>query len=161
MKKNPFKDLKKILLLKEKIDYYVVFKIENIYYALKTDAIKEILPYKEKKEMPNTPGYIVGVVDNNNIPIILIDLKKLMNDNENQDFDKNCIIINFVFENKNYGFFTKEIIDIIPVDKASLNEVGEEMKKIYFVDNVFSYEGNVVLVINLEKILLKKESDEY
>ncbi|WGS64034.1 chemotaxis protein CheW [Marinitoga aeolica] len=156
MKKNPFKELKKIILLKDKIDYYVVFKVENVLYGLKAEIIKEIIPTLEKKELPNTPDYIGGVINKDNQPITLIDLKKLLSD-EYQEYDKNMYIINFIYDKKNYGFFTKEIIDIIPVDKGSLNNVGEEMQDFYFVDNIFSFNGDIVLIINVEKILKNNE----
>ncbi|WP_129408703.1 chemotaxis protein CheW [Marinitoga lauensis] len=156
MKTNPFKSLKKIILLKDKIDYYVIFKVENILYGLKTDIVKEIIPSLEKKELPNTPDYIIGVINKDNQPITLIDLKRLLKD-EYQDYNKNMYVINFVYDKKNYGFFTREVIDIIPIDKGALNNAGEELQDFYFVDKIFSFNGDIVLVINAEKIIKSNE----
>ncbi|SHE85277.1 purine-binding chemotaxis protein CheW [Marinitoga hydrogenitolerans DSM 16785] len=155
MQKNPFENLKKLLILKDKIDYYAIFKIGNLLYALKTNIIKEIMSSSEKKELPNTPEYIVGVINKDNQPITLIDLKRLVND-EFQEYNEKMYVINFIFDKKNYGFFTKEIVDIIPVDIGILKDVGEEMQEFYFVDKIFSFNGEIVLIINIEKILKNK-----
>ncbi|KLO23260.1 hypothetical protein X275_03660 [Marinitoga sp. 1197] len=155
MKKNPFKELKKVILLKDKVEYYVVFKVDEITYALKTNNIKEFIPASEKKDLPNTPEFIVGVITQNNQPITLIDLNRLLSE-KFQEYNKDNIIINFEFEKKNYGFFTNKIIDVIPVEQMSLNDVGDEMQEFYFVESTFSLENDIVLIINVEKILKNK-----
>ncbi|KAF2956600.1 chemotaxis protein CheW [Marinitoga sp. 38H-ov] len=156
--KNPFENLKKLILLKEKIIHYVIFKIDNVFYALNTKFIKEIISSKEKKELPNTPDYIVGIINSNN-PITLIDLKYLLK-KEYQDYTNKMFVINFFYENNNYAFFTKEVIDIVSVEQYNIIDKGEEFKEYFFVDKTFSYEGNIVFVINIEKIF-KKETNDY
>jgi len=157
MKKNPFKNLKKQILLKDKINYYVVFKVDDILYALKTEIVKEIIESPEKKDLPNTPEYIVGVINRDNQPITLIDLKRLLKD-EYQDYKEKMYIISFNYENKKYGFFSNEVLDIVPVDAGTLTSPGEELKEFYFVDKIFSLSGEIVLIINVDKIL--KSQDE-
>ncbi|GAB6189917.1 hypothetical protein JCM30566_16590 [Marinitoga arctica] len=156
MKKNPFENLKKQLLLKEKINHYVVFKVDNILYALKANIVKEIISSTEKRELPNTPEYIIGVINNDNQPITLIDLKRILKDEYQNYKEEKMYIISFNYENKRYGFFSNEV-DVVSVDSGSLSTPGEELKEFYFVDEVFSLSGEIFLVINVEKILKSSE----
>lgn len=156
--KNPFENLKKMILLKDKILHYVVFKIEDIYYALDTRYIKEILSSKEKKELPNTPDYMVGVI-NNNYPITLIDLKYVLK-KQHQDYTNKMFVISFLYEKNYYAFFTKEIIDVVSIEEYNLVDKSEGLEEYFFVDKTFSYDGNIVFIINIEK-MFKKGTNDY
>ncbi|AEX85888.1 hypothetical protein XO10_07370 [Marinitoga sp. 1135] len=152
MKTNPFKDLKKKILLKDKMDSFIIFKIKDMQYALKTDYVKYILPYLEVKNVENMPEYIKGTIIYEDIPITLIDMSILLNQQSQEYTDKTFNIV-FSIEDKMYSIFTNNIIDVITIDKNILKDAGEEFKEYFFVDKIFSYNMETFMVINPEKLI--------
>ena len=54
---------------------FVVFRLEDEYFAFDVDDVAEVLPYTEPVRMPRAPKFLVGLVDVRGVMLPVVDLR--------------------------------------------------------------------------------------
>ena len=133
----------------------IVFRLKDLYYGLSTELVEEITTTLSHTKVPNSPGWIEGLVNLRGDVLTLINLYNLLNLN---DFDiedcYNNTIIAHLDEN-NVALMVDEVIGVTDIDEDELQSVSEEDDS-YLRALVTAYD-QIVNVLDLNSLFPKKE----
>jgi purine-binding chemotaxis protein CheW len=140
---------------------FVVFKLEKEDYGIGISNVKEIIPYKKSKKIPNTPDFIEGIINHRGEVTPIICLKKRFGiKREIDDISMRTIIINI--NGRSTGFIVDEASQTIKLEE---NEIDSPPRILFssekeYIDGVGKKEDRLILLIDLQKILTEKEKLE-
>jgi len=134
---------------------YVLFKLNKEEFGLEISSVREISPYMEITQLPNSPDYIKGIVNFRGKVIPLIDLKKKLN-LENTNITQNTRIIIVNINEKESGLIVDEASKISRIhdeDVEVISDIITDVNKKYLT-GVAKLENGMVIIIDLESIIL-------
>lgn len=104
----------------------LIFNIDNkSKYGIEVEYVIEIIQTPEIVEIPQTPNYIVGVVNVRGLAIPMVNLSGVLGFVGKNEF-KNTIIVEY--NNKKFGLLVENIEDIINLNSADLRDVPPVLK---------------------------------
>jgi len=140
---------------------YVIFKLNNEDYGVNIEKVQEITEYKDCASIPNTPKFIVGMVNIRGSITPIISLKKRFNlESENDLKEERIIIINI--KEKQVGFLVDDASQVLSIDEAQIEsppEIIMDSREDYIV-GVGKVGQKLILLLDLEKLLSKEETQE-
>lgn len=131
---------------------YILFKLENNNYYIDLKYIKEFTSIKRLNitKLPYTPCFIKGITNIKGNFIVVVDLKKFLNENDTSETNNSKLMI---VEGKNYNIALlvdeiKYIENLKDIKQTSVND--EHSKYLYseFIENDVLYS-----ILNIEKIV--------
>jgi purine-binding chemotaxis protein CheW len=130
---------------------YISLTLNNDFYCIPLDYVKEVLKDTSITKVPGTPEFIEGIMNLRGDYITVINLKKFLNLPENTISDKNPVII----------IKCNELKLALLIDKINeLFECGEEPKEENsenYYANEFIYNKNLYTVLNINKLTSDKK----
>ncbi|KRQ86001.1 Chemotaxis protein CheW [Caloramator mitchellensis] len=139
----------------------VIFKLDNEEFAADISQVERILSYIEPTKIPESPDYVLGVINYQNNIIPIIDLRKRFGlPNRDETKDKKIIVVRF--ENKNIGLVVDNVSEVLDIDTKNMEESpdlirGKENK---YLSNIIKLQNRIIMMINTEKIISKEEIAE-
>lgn len=133
---------------------YLVFLLNEEEYAVDVVKVKEIIPYTEVTEVPNTSPYVSGVISLRGVVIPVLDFKKCAGASSKPQIQKDRIII------VNYHKFlagipvdfVKEVVNIFPENfRPDPQFMGKE--KIEFLHGIIEYKDRFIMVLKISVLL--------
>jgi len=108
--------------------------------------------------VPNAPVFIDGIINLRGDIIPIVNLKKRFNIPEKKVDSETRIIINKI-KGKDIGFVVDEASQVIKIDDADIEEAPDIIKGAdrQYISGVGKVEGQIVILLNLEKILSEEE----
>lgn len=140
------------------ISQFVVFKISNESFALDVSNIGSISGINDVTSVPDSPGYIEGVMNMRGDIIPIVNLAKRFNiESDVKIKDKRVIVIEI--ENKLFGFLVDDASKAIQIDTEDIADTPSLIKGNDgdYIDGICKVENDILLLINLEKVLSHKE----
>ncbi|MBU5426229.1 chemotaxis protein CheW [Tissierella pigra] len=140
---------------------YVTFNLRNEEYGVEIKNVQEITELKEYIKIPNSPKFIVGMVNIRGTITPIIDLKERFNlINENEKKDKRIIIINL--DGKQIGFMIDDASRVITLRDEQIDSPPEVISKRIseYITGVGKFDKKLILILNLERILTMEEKEE-
>ncbi len=97
------------------------FKMNNERYGIDIQKTKEVLLLTEITSLPNTPDFILGVMNIRRRVVPVIDLKKILTIAQSEHQDASVIVM----ENKGieFAFLVDEVVGSISILKENLSSV--------------------------------------
>jgi len=138
---------------------FVVFKLGDQAYAAQIHNIQEIiLPVKPTK-VPNNPDFIEGVIDYRQEIVPVLDLKKRFHLGQS-DYSHGARFIVAEVGGKKVAFIVDEVTEVLRVDAAKIS-APPEMTRINkdYITGVIKLESDLVILLDLSKVLTVKEQD--
>lgn len=137
---------------------YLTFFIENQLYGITISDVVQIAGMQEITEVPEFPIYAKGVINLRGSIIPVIDIRLRLKKEEMAYSERQCIIITNI--NDLYmGFIVdsvNEVIDINDDDMSDPPKMGSDYVNTY-ITGIAKLKDNIVLLIDLKKILNEKE----
>lgn len=125
---------------------YISFNLNNDYYCIALDYVKEVLKDTSITNIPGTPDFIEGIMNLRGDYITVINLKKFLSLSENVISDKKPVIIIKCNELK-LALLIDKINELFEYQET----VNEEISESYYV-NEFIYNKTLYTVLNIDKI---------
>lgn len=141
----------------------VVFILDDERYGVEISQVKEITAATNFTIIPNSPTYILGLLDLRGEIVVLIDLEKKFELERKNQAEKSHIVV-CSSENGKIGIVVDRVEKIITVTKDELKDPeGIVKQKISpeFVPGVLVYENEVLIVLDVKEILQKKELEVF
>ncbi|NLJ78839.1 MAG: purine-binding chemotaxis protein CheW [Tissierellia bacterium] len=141
---------------------YVVFKLGKEEFGIDIMNVKEIIPYQESIHVPDTPGFIEGIINYRDSVIPIISLKERFKLDE-KGSTKDTRIIVITLKDKDVGFIVDEVSQTLYLDDDEVDPtpeiiIGVDRK---YITGVGKLGGDRLLIlIDLEAILTEEEKDE-
>ena len=130
---------------------YISFNLNDDYYCIALDYVKEVLKDTQITNVPGTPDFIEGIMNLRGDYITVINLKKFLNLPISSTQEKKPVVIIKCNELK-LALLIDKINELFEFQEDNLIEPAEG----YFA-NEFMYNENLYTILNIEKISSDKK----
>jgi purine-binding chemotaxis protein CheW len=133
---------------------YVVFKLNEEYYALGINNVENIEKYMGITRVPYTESYVVGVVNLRGNIIPVIDLRARFGlPKKDQDDETRIIIVNYG-ETK-VGMVADESSEVIRLEEEDIDPAPSISGKNtdHYIREIGKSEGRIIMLVDLQKVL--------
>ena len=129
---------------------YISFNLNNDYYCIALDYVKEVLKDTSITNVPGTPDFISGIMNLRGDYITVINLKKFLALPEGEQSDKNPVVIVKCNELK-LALLIDKINELFDFQESAPAELPDS-----YYANEFIYNKTLYTVLNIEKITSDK-----
>ncbi len=134
----------------------VIFKLNDQEYGLDIFNVREIGPYRQPTQIPNSPDYIEGILNLRGDIIPIINLKKRFNVQEGNLSEKTRIIV-INSGQKMMGIIADEASEVLTMDIDQIDSVWDMTGIINrrFISGIGkrSENENMLIILNIEAIV--------
>lgn len=140
---------------------WVTFKLENEKYGVQVMQVQEVLRVTEIAPVPGAPHYVVGIINLRGNVVTVVDTRKLFGLMP-RDMDDATRIVIIEASGQVFGILVDSVAEVVdlPMDdiEAAPNVGNEETAK--FIQGVASHDGELLIVLDLNKLLSEDELTE-
>ncbi len=139
-------------------DKYLTFYIDKQLFGISIVDVVQIVGMQEITDVPEFPPYARGVINLRGTIIPIIDVRMRLKEKEIVCDERTCIIVTNI-KGSYIGFIVNsvnEVIDIYNEDISDPPQIGNDYVNTY-VTGIAKLSDNIVLLIDLKKILNEKE----
>lgn len=129
---------------------YISFNLNNDYYCIALDFVKEVLKDTSITNVPGTPDFIEGIMNLRGDYITVINLKKFLSLPEGENLERKPVVIIKCNELK-LALLIDKINELFEYQES----IQEEASDSYYA-NEFIYNKTLYTVLNVEKITSDK-----
>ena len=147
------------MINEELIDKYLVFKLDEDY-ALPLEKIVEIVEMGYVTKIPETPSYIMGVMNLRGRVIPLIDLRVRFKKPPCEDLSHQCVVITN-FDDIQIGLIVDNVDDLITMDPQQVTPpptVGKDYAHV-FIREIGIYQDQMKLILDGDKLINHQDLD--
>jgi len=135
---------------------FLIFKIGDEKYAIKAEKVVEVVDLVNFTKIPQTPGYISGLMNYRGSILPVIDLPYLLLERKyNPMLSTRIILIDFVLKKKKntLGIIAENLTETLAFDKKSIKKSGIKLDAIPYLGKVISVDNEIIHILEIEKIL--------
>jgi len=138
--------------------HIVGFRVGRETFGVPIGLVHEIVRVPEITAVPDSPGYVEGVINLRGKIVSVVDLRKRFGEREITSHKKNRILVTEV-EGKMVGLIVDAASEVlkIPDSEIELPPSVFEEGELNYVTGVGKLQGRLVILIDLSKILQKGE----
>ena len=132
---------------------FISFRVEQAEYGVDIMAVREIKGWTEVTPLPNTPGYVRGVLNLRGIVVPIFDLRSRFGQGQTRTTPLHVIIIVFV-AGRVMGVLVDAVSDILTVNSNQILPVPdiENRDDEKFLDGLVTAKDRMVALLNLERL---------
>ncbi len=140
---------------------YVVFILGKEEFGIDIMNVKEIIPYQESIQVPNTPNFIEGIINYRGNVIPVINLKRRFKLGA-QEVTKDTRIIVITLGNKEIGFVVDEASQTLRLEENQIDPAPDIISGVdrKYIIGVGKVDDRLLILLDLEKVLTDEEKDE-
>ena len=139
-------------------DKYLTFYTDKQLFGISIADVVQIVGMKDITAVPEFPSYAIGVINLRGSIIQIIDLRLRLKKEEIAYNERTCIIVTNI--NGAYiGFIVDSVNEVINIYKDNISnppQMGNDYINTY-ITGIAKLNNNIVLLIDLKKILNEKE----
>ena len=138
--------------------HIVGFRVGRETFGVPIGLVHEIVRVPEITAVPDSPGYVEGVINLRGKIVSVVDLRKRFGEKQISSHKKNRILVTEV-EGKMVGLIVDAASEVlkIPDSEIELPPSVFEEGELNYVTGVGKLQGRLVILIDLSKILQKGE----
>lgn len=149
---------------KQKIDSYLVFKLQEESFAINVGKILSILQMRKVTKVPESPDYMKGVINLRGDVIPIIDSHVKFNlDPINVTMKTNILVLEIGRKRKKeikLGFMVDKVHEVIQITKQKIlppPSIGDVYQSKYITGVYQKDENDFIMLLDIEKALSIKE----
>ena len=149
---------KKIGNYSELAGKYLTFKLAEEEYGLEILTVREIMGMMEITMVPQTPGYLKGVINLRGKVIPVIDLRSKFGMEECEYSKETCIIVVDV-QNILMGIIVDTVSEVIDVNGSEIEPPPKFSTNIRtdFIMGIGKTKKNIVILLDIDRVLSVEE----
>jgi len=139
---------------KDKEFQAVVFKLNDVNYAIGIKSIRDVIKLVDFVPLPNAPDYIAGVINLRGHIICTIDLRKKFN-LKAKNTNKTRIIIVMIQGNP-VGIIVDEVDEVITLKKSEIDlapSIIDQHLPGHCIIGIANYNEKLIILINVNNLL--------
>jgi purine-binding chemotaxis protein CheW len=140
---------------------WVTFRLNSEKYGINVMQVQEVLRVSEIAPVPGAPNYVLGIINLRGNVVTVIDTRKRFGLMLKEPDDASRIVIIEV-KNNVIGILVDSVAEVVDLRKSEIevapNVGNEESSK--FIEGVASHDGELLIVIDLNKFLSDEEWDD-
>jgi purine-binding chemotaxis protein CheW len=140
---------------------YVTFTIGDEDYGIEIQKIQEITAFRELTFLPNTPDYVLGILNlrGNVIPVMDPRIRFGL---ETVDHNSKSVVILFNTQGKTVGMVVDSIRDVLTIDDAHVEETPDLAHGIdsQFIRGMGKISDHFVIILDIDKIFKEEQIEQ-
>lgn len=138
----------------------IIFELNKEYYAADITEIERILGYEQPTVLPEAPGFVEGVINYEEKILPIINLSKKFKIGQDDNYETKNIIVVKKQENK-FGIIVDNVYEVTDVQETVIESAPEitASKERKYIKGLIKLESNIVILLDLEKILSAEDED--
>jgi purine-binding chemotaxis protein CheW len=153
-------DSNKIINDDNKMMQLLAFNVNQEEFAIDIMVVREIKSWSSITRLPNSPEYLLGVLNLRGTIIPIFDLKCRFGKGLT-DIQAKTVVVIIAVGNKTAGMIVDNVSDILNISRdliAPAPHVGSEESNIY-INGLISMEKRIVIVLDLNRLFGKDVTD--
>ncbi len=140
----------------------VVFRLAAEAYGLDIGLVREIIRPQAITHVPNTHGFVEGVINLRGKICPVIDLRKRLGVEVSEPTDESRIVI-VDSSGEEAGVVVDAVIEVLSIadDRVEAASVAVTAGGASFVEGVANLENRLIILVNLETVLSKEDTDDW
>lgn len=143
------------------VKQYVIFAMGGLRFGVPVEQISQIVKFDKVYSLPNTPEYVLGVINLRGKVISLIHLANRLNMTKKADVDKNKQILFVDLGFETVGMLIDRVVTLgnISIDNITdnLDLISSRIDMEFLKGAAFLEDGDVIILLNLDMILTEFE----
>lgn len=136
----------------------IVFKQGEEEYGLHADQIKEVVVTPRITRMPQTPGYIKGVVNIHGNIIAILDMEEKFNlKRVNNGIQTNRYILVAEKDDMKIGVLVREVPDTLTISATQFDDtisiINDQITEQNYVKGIVRTEDRMIVLIDIFKVI--------
>lgn len=145
----------------EELIQIVSFRIANEEFGIDIIRVQEIIRMVDITRVPNTPDYVIGVINLRGKVIPIIDMRRRLNLVE-APYTKETRIVVIEEEGKVVGFIVDSVSEVLRISNSITEPPPPMVSGISsdFISSIAKLDGRLLILLDLEKVLMNEEVEE-
>jgi purine-binding chemotaxis protein CheW len=135
------------------IEKYLIFTIQEKWYALPAKIISEVTVLEEVFLLPLAPAYVRGIINRYSIPYALVDIQFLLLG----DISNAGKMIVFKEEIDKLAFLINDVSDIADIPSDQLMKIEQEETAL--ISACFEWKDNHILCLDIGELVNRIRAD--
>lgn len=133
---------------------YLQFALGEEQFAIPLLSVKEVISLPEVTPIPKSPNFFKGIINLRGTVISVVDLRTKLTIKPKENNKEEATII-LDINNSNLGVVVDSIDKVLNIAIESISKLPEVNSKVgnQFINGVFQKEDELILLIDLQKIL--------
>ncbi|WP_448563781.1 chemotaxis protein CheW [Thalassotalea ganghwensis] len=140
---------------------WVTFKLDSETYGINVMQVQEVLRYTEIAPVPGAPVYVLGIINLRGNVVTVIDTRQRFGLEAAEVTDNTRIVI-IESEKQVIGILVDSVAEVVYLKASEIDvapNVGNE-ESAKFIQGVSNREGELLILVDLNKLLTDDEWDE-
>lgn len=138
----------------------LIFGLSNEKYATNITEVERILGYVEPTVLPETPGFVKGVIDYEDSILPIISLTNKFNLGEEKISETTKIIV-VKRKEKKFGVIVDNVYEVTAINNGNIEETPEITKTFErkYISGLIKLDNHIVILLDLDRILSSEDED--
>lgn len=139
---------------------YVVFNLAGESYGVDILQVREIMDKATITKIPQTPEFVEGIINIRGEIVPVVDLRKRFKVKSEVDYSR--IITVFVADTL-LGLVVDAVEEVLSISQDCISAINKGQKSMIntrFIENVALMENEMILILNLNRLLSKEEFEQ-
>lgn len=136
--------------MEEQISQFIVFKLGQEEYGVNILKVQEIVRPLKTTKLPQSPDYVVGIVNLREEIMPIIDLKIFLNLGSSEETEETKIIV--MKQNEQIlGILVDEVQEVLRISKKMIktSDALEHKLKNEFISGIAKVKGRLIILLDL------------
>jgi purine-binding chemotaxis protein CheW len=142
---------------------WVTFRLDQEFYGVNVMQVQEVLRISDIAPVPGAPEYVLGIINLRGNVVTVIDARKRFNLVAREPDDATRIVVIEV-NGQVIGMLVDSVAEVINLRlsdiEASPNLGNDDSEQARYIQGVFSRENDILILIDLNKLLSESELEE-
>ena len=138
----------------------LLFGLSNEKYATNITEVERILGYVEPTVLPETPGFVKGVIDYEDSILPIISLTNKFNLGEEKISETTKIIV-VKRKEKKFGVIVDNVYEVTDINNGNIEETPEITNAVErkYISGLMKLDNHIVILLDLDRILSSEDED--
>ncbi|MCH8538265.1 MAG: chemotaxis protein CheW [Alkalimonas sp.] len=140
---------------------WVTFKLQDETYGINVMQVQEVLRYTEIAPVPGSPDYVMGIINLRGNVVTVIDTRTRFG-LEGSEVSDNSRIVIIEADKQVIGILVDSVAEVVYLKASEMDtapNVGND-ESAKFIQGVTNREGELLILVDLNKLLTDEEWDE-
>ena len=146
----------------QQIIQLIVFHLEDEEFGVPISEVREIIATGPVTPIPNSPKFIVGVINVRGEVPVVISLKERFRLRRKKEIESKHIVL--TEQDKSlFGLLVDEVTEVLRVEENTISKTPELVTKIHqdYVKGVLTIDNRLILLLDLARVLSEEDLERY
>ena len=146
----------------QQIVQLIVFHLEDEEFGVPISEVREIIATGPVTPIPNSPKFIVGVINVRGEVPVVINLKERFCLRKKKEIESKHIVL--TEQDKNlFGLLVDEVTEVLRVEENTITKAPDLVTRIHedYVKGVLTIDNRLILLLDLAKVLSEEDLERY